>query len=435
MTFSKNDHQEIVSYQRELTERWGKKNIDEIIKEIINKFKTEEDPHLLIVTDMLITGFDEPKLGVIYLDKPLKKHRLLQTVARVNRPMSGKPIGIVVDYIGLFDNLNKALKFYSNEEKQTIVKKGIVEKGQLFKKFNEIKKELETMFSSLISRFDKESFSLALEIIRDEKKEKKFKGLYRELRELYEYLDDQKRIEVNQFYRWLTFLYERIKKVIILPDPNFELKIEKYFQKTLNLIRESIDIGNFKDFMAPIKVDINIFKKIDQLPLTKNEKIVAKMTGLCSLVALLEDRNPIYRSIAKKIKNLVRLWRERGIEYQQLFSEIEKLEGYIFTKANEQKEINFNDLQYSIYINLENKINRDKKVEKRRLIEITQEIYSQIKDHLFPNWQKNKALKNLVASKIRDYLAILKPEFNLNYQEFDELHREIFEFIVNYQQK
>ena len=82
--------------------------------------KASEDPKLLIVTDKLLTGFDAPLLYCMYLDKPMRDHVLLQAIARVNRPYvdgegHSKPIGLVVDFVGVLRELKKALQFDSSD--------------------------------------------------------------------------------------------------------------------------------------------------------------------------------------------------------------------------------------------------------------------------------------------------------------------------------
>ena len=68
--------------------------------------------HIVIVVDMWITGFDVPSLTYMYNDKPLKKHMLIQTISRVNRKHAGKDFGLLVDYIGIRDNMREAMKIY-----------------------------------------------------------------------------------------------------------------------------------------------------------------------------------------------------------------------------------------------------------------------------------------------------------------------------------
>jgi type I restriction enzyme R subunit len=78
------------------------------------KFKDAADPlRLVFVCAMWITGFDVPSIGTVYLDKPMKNHTLMQTIARANRRSEGKTSGVIVDYVGVFKNLQKALAIYA----------------------------------------------------------------------------------------------------------------------------------------------------------------------------------------------------------------------------------------------------------------------------------------------------------------------------------
>ncbi|RLG60473.1 type I restriction endonuclease subunit R, partial [Candidatus Geothermarchaeota archaeon] len=117
MTYKQNErYGEILSYKEELMMRKGKRDTDEINLAIQTDFKEKENPKILIVTDMLITGFDAPKLKVMYLDKPLYEHRLLQATARVNRPYEDetlkKRIGLIVDSVGLLKHFRESLRKY-----------------------------------------------------------------------------------------------------------------------------------------------------------------------------------------------------------------------------------------------------------------------------------------------------------------------------------
>jgi len=88
-------------------ERMQKEDLEE-------KFKDKNDPlRLVFVCAMWITGFDVPTIGTVYLDKPMKNHTLMQTIARANRNAPGKTSGVIVDYVGVFNNLQKALAIYA----------------------------------------------------------------------------------------------------------------------------------------------------------------------------------------------------------------------------------------------------------------------------------------------------------------------------------
>jgi len=145
MTYSQNDPEEIALYYQRLKERFGKsKDISEINKEIIAKFKEEDYPKIVIVTDMLITGFDYPQLQTIYLDKPLKGHMLLQTVARTNRPAQEKEVGLIVDYVGVLEDYEKALAFYERED-FTMISQSFQDLEKFAIEFEKLLKETEEL--------------------------------------------------------------------------------------------------------------------------------------------------------------------------------------------------------------------------------------------------------------------------------------------------
>jgi len=85
---------------------------------LISRFKKQEAPEVMIVVDKLLTGFDEPKVTIMYLDRNLKGHTLLQAVARVNRTCEGKDFGYIIDYYGVLSELDNALSIYSDYDEE-----------------------------------------------------------------------------------------------------------------------------------------------------------------------------------------------------------------------------------------------------------------------------------------------------------------------------
>jgi type I restriction enzyme R subunit len=88
-------------------------------KQVVADFGTDDGPDLLIVIDKLLTGFDEPRNTVLYIDKPLKGHNLIQAVARVNRLHDAKRYGVLVDYRGLLEELDTSIRAYQDLESRT----------------------------------------------------------------------------------------------------------------------------------------------------------------------------------------------------------------------------------------------------------------------------------------------------------------------------
>jgi type I restriction enzyme R subunit len=104
------DEPVVNAFWAEMMKRFGKE--EEYVRQLIASFGREDGVELLIVVDKLLTGFDEPRNTVLYIDKPLKEHNILQAIARVNRIYTGKEFGHIVDYRGILGELNEAMNTY-----------------------------------------------------------------------------------------------------------------------------------------------------------------------------------------------------------------------------------------------------------------------------------------------------------------------------------
>ncbi|MCB0051683.1 MAG: DEAD/DEAH box helicase family protein, partial [Caldilinea sp.] len=104
----------------------------------------DKQPRIFIVTEKLLTGYDAPIAYCMYLDKPLKDHTLLQAIARVNRPYPNKSNGIIVDYIGVFEDLQRALSF-----DQKSYSAGIMDLELLRRRFLDLLTEAETLLAPI----------------------------------------------------------------------------------------------------------------------------------------------------------------------------------------------------------------------------------------------------------------------------------------------
>jgi type I restriction enzyme R subunit len=427
MTFNQDDEEEIQEYRRKLIERFKINDTNEIIAQIIEKFRKEEYPKLLIVTDMLITGFDEPKLGVLYLHKLLKNHRLLQTIARVNRPYLEKVAGLIVDYVGIFKFIEKAFKFYLEKEEESI-KKEIKNKVEIFEEFLKILEEIKVIFDGLIGNFDRDVFEKALEmILKDEEVENKFVVLYKELRKWFEMLaSDERMIKYLTDYKWLTALYERYKKITIKLDE--KEKVEKFFDKTIKIIHELIEVKGIIPKIKPNVIDLNYIRSLKYSDLTEEEKTIGTIYALRH-ICVLSSKNPVYKSIAERVKELIEKWQKDEIDYISLGIEIDKILAYIEEKEREKEKTKLNELEFGIKLILEN----CEKIRNEESEGIAKEIYKKIEPLLSLGWSKNPALLREVSRRIREYLAEMKTKYNLVYEEFDKLFQEVFDFVSTYE--
>lgn len=209
---------------------------------VLDEFRDPNNPlQLIIVTAKLLTGFDAPNLQVMYLDKPLKDHTLLQAICRVNRVSDvSKTHGLVVDYIGIFDNVAKALNFDDKSMRQVITN------------IEGVKAELPNLVNKCLQYFlgvDRtvdgfEGLQAAQEAIPTDELKDKFAADYRVLARAWEALSPDPCL--NQFkkdYIWLSYVYESVKPV----DNSGALIWAALGPKTMELVHDNLTVDNAKE--------------------------------------------------------------------------------------------------------------------------------------------------------------------------------------------
>jgi type I restriction enzyme R subunit len=117
-------HEAVDQESKDIVQNWWKANVNKIdekayTKAIIEDFGRDDGPDIMIVVDKLLTGFDEPKNTVLYIDKPLKEHNLIQAIARVNRLHSKKQFGYLIDYRGILKELDTTIEKYQDLAERT----------------------------------------------------------------------------------------------------------------------------------------------------------------------------------------------------------------------------------------------------------------------------------------------------------------------------
>lgn len=133
---SKNDRPEMYNYLGGVANSKRSDDMDAAFKQDKSNFR------IAIVVDMWITGFDAPSLTLMYNDKPLKKHLLIQTISRVNRKYPGKEYGMIIDYIGIRDNMREAIKIYGGDENIAPTPDDVEQATMVFREELEILKTL-----------------------------------------------------------------------------------------------------------------------------------------------------------------------------------------------------------------------------------------------------------------------------------------------------
>ncbi|MDY0042893.1 MAG: hypothetical protein RBS57_21490, partial [Desulforhabdus sp.] len=288
---------------------------------------------LLVVCDMLLTGFDAPILQALYLDKNLRDHTLLQTIARVNRPYNElKGHGLVIDYYGIFDHLNEALNYRPEEL------------GDIAFPFERIREHFRNQFDTLWALFPEEivprdgshgAFVAAMKILRDEEgAEKTFDTGYRNLRVLYEALqpDEQLRDYVRP-YAWLTKLYMLYRKKFY-PEAALEAK-EEDAARTKELIRKHIDVKALEREFPTFELDEHFLTKIkDKAPDAKALDIEAMLSAELRIRL---DEDELFRPLSEKLQRIIDEKRAGTLAGIALIEELETLTRAVRSAVEEVK--------------------------------------------------------------------------------------------------
>lgn len=390
MTFQSQEKDELIEeYKRELMKRYHVTDPKEAVQKIIEKFRTEENPRILIVTDMLLTGFDAPILQTMYLDKPLKGHRLLQTIARVNRPYRGvKEYGLIIDFIGIFNELEKAFAMYEKEDLKGVI---FVVEG-LLRRFRTILHQLLQLVGPRPSvKSEEELFKhvkkKAENLAKDKELERKFAENYRILRRLYELIAPKLTRQEREEYKWLSDIYVFYMRNFVGTSPEEEMA-EKYYKKTIEAIGRSLQVLERGAEFSPITIDRKFFEEfIHSKDISQEEKASALIMGVIRFRLYARD-DPVYVSVADKVEALLEKWRRKLKTSLELYEEAKRLWEEIYALKEEQAKLRFGRREYLIYRTLV-----DAGFKQRHAMEVTQKLIDKIKDKIsVPGWNHNPKL-------------------------------------------
>jgi len=428
MTYNPNkDQKEIQDYYKETIQQNHGKDIEDIRKETITKYKEEENPKILIVTDMLLTGFDAPILQTMYLDKPLKEHRLLQAIARTNRPYKDlKEAGLIIDYVGILKEFTRAFENYTKEDITGI----LISTDDLAKEFTQKLDETTALFANVPKdQYDRQTMLKAFEAITtNEQNTKKFQTNYRRLRKLFELLGPHPiKLEKLKDYTWLTQVYS-----FYLHETRQDLAKEnalayKYFQKTLKYIYKTTEVTDIDKQYPIIQFDAEYLKNLQEKLKTKEEKAANILFTLNRFVIIDKQRNPVYETLAEKVERILKLWKEKTKDFEKIYNESAEIFKEIQALQARQKQLLFTNLQYAILLNIEKAIPNNGDLTKD-----TQELTAMLQPYLFKGWQYQQTARKSVERETRKYLRKYIRENNLSLTDMEVLYQKIIDSVKTY---
>jgi len=378
-----------------LRKYWIYEDEEKIIR---RTFKSADElPKILIVTEKLLTGYDAPILYAMYLDKPLKDHTLLQAIARVNRPYKGKNCGLIIDYIGIFENIQRALTF---DEKD--IGRGLLNIDKLKERFIELIEQGNGILAKINLKDEQNRLTNILDYFFEEEKRNGFIKLYNETERIYEILSpDEFLRDYMRHYKLLVQIREIIRNAY--PDEERRM-LREVLKKTEQLIREEVELKNIVNSLPVYEINRDIAKlvKADKIP--ERVKIINLHRSLANHIKRTIEKQPYLLSISEEIEKIITRLKERQISVENALQGLAKLGEQIAASEEEQQKSGLGKEEFSILWIL-----RGHEVSKPETL--AEKIYKEIEEH--KEWPYNEKIERTLRRKLYKILLKTTPKNKL----------------------
>ena len=417
-------------------------------KELDRQFKNEKSNFkIAIVVDMWLTGFDVPFLDTMYIDKPIQRHNLIQTISRVNRKFEGKEKGLVVDYIGIKKQMNLALAHYNNADNQNIedieqsivvVKDQLDLLGKLFHKFDT------SGYLSGVPLEQLKTLNQAAEFVQlTQELEKRFMYIVKRLKSAYDICSgsgaftETQRDEIH-FYLAVRSIVFKLTKGVAPDTAQMNNRVKQMLQDAIESdgVEEIFKLGDDSQTEIDIFSD-DYMAKIDKIKLP-NTKIKLLQKLLAKAIDDVKKINKITGiDFSKRLQFIVDKYNERK-ESDVLRSEVledftdEIIDLYYALKKEKEsfkdlgidfEEKAFYDILKALAVKYDFSYPNDK------LIALAQKVKTVVDDKAkYTDWSKRDDIK----AELKVDLIILLAENDYPPVDRDEVYKEIFEQAENF---
>ncbi len=423
----------VVSFWNKMMNQYG--NADDYEEAIKNKF-IDGEIDILIVCSKLLTGFDAPRTQVLYIDKELKDHSLLQAIARTNRLYEGKDFGFIVDYRGLINNLDSAMETYSGSGLEQFdsadIKGIIVDVMACTGRLREAHSHLCDIFSTIKNKEDTEEIE---QYLADAEIRGKFydalcvfgRALNMVLNSEKAYATFEKQ-EISKYQSAFIF-YSKVRRSVKIRYADV-IDNREYEKQMQNLLDTHMSVVGIKQITNPVDIlnKEDLEKELEELGSlrSKADAITSHMT---KSIKTHRDENPAYYdSFSKRIKESLEEYKNKVIseaEYLDKMKSImadyrkgttnitypEKIKGNVHAQA-------FYGVITAI---LDDEIDINGNID--IISDISLEVTSIVQNHDTVDWQTNKEIHNKIAQNIDDMFYRLEKEngFVIDFDTIDKI--------------
>jgi type I restriction enzyme R subunit len=309
--------------------------------------KPGTQPKILIVTEKLLTGFDAPILYCMYLDKPMRDHTLLQAVARVNRPYEEegdvkKPAAFVVDFVGIFERLEKALAFDSD-----VVASVIQNIDVLKTRFATLMRETAPPYLALCrGPVDDKAVERTIEAFGDKDGRDAFYTFFKELQTLYEIISPDVFLREHlDAYTNLSVLHDIVRNAFTQHAALYK----DLARKTEMLVRERVTSEGFSTTMPLVRIDEKALDALRKGEPPSTSRVLNLGKSLIEAVTDEGGQQPYLLPIGDRAEKILDSYDDRQIGTQEALKQLERLLAE-FVEAKKAREVTGFDVNtFTIY--------------------------------------------------------------------------------------
>ncbi len=369
-------------------------------EKLLDRFRDPADPlKFVIVTSKLLTGFDAPILQVMYLDKPMKDHNLLQAICRTNRTYGQeKTHGLIVDYIGIFDDVARALDF---DEKAV---------QQVVSNIDELRRELPLQVQKCLALFPHvdrtvggyEGLMAAQQCLPNNQVRDQFAAEYSVLARIWEVLSPDTCLSPYETdFRWLTQVYESVKP----PSGNGRLLWHALGAKTVQLINENVHVESVRDDLETLVLDSQVLEQIlkdanaadaDRRGREVEIKLIARLRRHAG--------NPKFVALGERLERVKERHEQGFLTSLEFLKEILELARDVLEAERTADPVEQRDKAKEALTELFNEAkSKDTHIMVERIVADIDEIVKKVR---FPDWQRTTQGERLVQKSLRDVLYL-----------------------------
>ncbi|WP_176581093.1 type I restriction endonuclease subunit R [Bacillus thuringiensis] len=367
-------------------------------KDVIARFKktmSEDKLCFLIVCDKLLTGFDAPIEQVMYLDKPIKEHNLLQAIARTNRTYDKKTYGLIVDYYGVSRFLEQALAIFNKEDVQ----------GALQNIDTEIPR-LQSRHRSAIRFFDyisKDNLEACLQVLEPEDVRNEFDTAFKRFSESMDMVMPSPK--AHDYIADLKFL-GKVRQAAKSRYRVDGMDISDCGEKVKQLIEEHLAAVGINVVHEPIDILSNRFEKQIDETKTPEGKAAEMEHAIRHEIRVKLEENPVYyTSLKERLEELLQRRKDRQMDIDELLAEYRNMVNDMRNTAQKGEEQGFTREQYPFYQMLEKEMPTYDDIEDlKALTHLITDIIQQEADIV--EWTNKEDVKREMRKKIKKQLRV-----------------------------